>query len=94
MGIATTCDISSMRYAPSGREGIYIISQPTDCLRSKQGGYIAFERKRESIEFERKRKYIAFERKRKYIAFATANISPNKTASVDTDAVLVKIIIH
>jgi len=41
-------------------------------LRSKQGGYIAFERER------------------KYIAFAIANISPNKIASVNTDAVLVK----
>ena len=57
---------------PLGREGIYIISQPTVRLRSKQGGYIAFERER------------------KYIAFAKANISPNKIAFVDTNAVLVR----
>ena len=57
---------------PLGREGIYIISQPTAHLQSKSGGYIAFERER------------------KYIAFAIANISPNKIASVDTDAVLAR----
>ena len=42
------------------------------------------------IATDRKGGYIAFERERKYIAFATANISPNKIASVGTDAVLVK----
>ena len=42
------------------------------------------------IATDRKGGYIAFERKRKYIAFATANISPDKLASVDTDAVIAK----
>ena len=60
---AIACDISSMRYALRGVKGIYIISQPTVRLRSKQGGYIAFERSLHG-------------KPRKYIAFAKANISP------------------
>ena len=42
------------------------------------------------IATDRKGGYIASSRERKYIAFAIANISPNKIASVNTDAVLVK----
>ena len=42
------------------------------------------------IATDREGGYIAFERERKYIAFAKANISPQKRASVSTEAVLAK----